>query len=107
MPNKTVRGVSRATARRETQDTRADIVKRLRRIEGQIRGVQRMVDQDRACRDILDQLAAVQQAIRGVSALVAQQYAVECIGKVQSDASQTQTQATAADLVDALLRAPR
>jgi DNA-binding FrmR family transcriptional regulator len=107
MPSKTSRGASRATPRRETQDPRDDIVKRLRRIEGQIRGVQRMVEQDRACRDVLDQLAAIQQAIRGVSALVAQQYAVECIGKVQGDASQLQTQETAADLVDALLRAPR
>jgi len=84
-----------------------DILKRLRRIEGQVRGVQRMIAEDRACRDVLDQLAAVQQAVRGVSGLVAHKYALECIEKAQTSASATTTQATAADLVEALLRAPR
>ncbi len=84
-----------------------EIVKRLRRIEGQVRGIQRMIEQERACREVLDQLAAVQQAVRGVSGLVAQRYARECIAKVQGDASETLTHETAADLVDALLRAPR
>lgn len=40
---------------------------RLRRIEGQIRGLQRMVEQDRYCADILAQIAAVQEALRGVA----------------------------------------
>lgn len=86
---------------------RDEIVKRLRRIEGQVRGIQRMIEQERACRDVLDQLSAVQQAVRGVSGLVAQKYALECIEKVQGDASEVTTQETAADLVEALLRAPR
>lgn len=107
MPRKTTRVVSRATPRAETQDTRAEIIKRLRRIEGQVRGIQRMIEDDRACRDVLDQLSAIQQAVRGVSGLVAQKYALECIEKAQSDASGSVTQATAADLVEALLRAPR
>lgn len=41
-------------------------VKRLRRIEGQVRGLQRMVDEDRYCADILTQIASVQQALRAV-----------------------------------------
>ena len=39
---------------------------RLKRIEGQIRGIHRMVEQDRYCADILGQLSAVQAALRGV-----------------------------------------
>lgn len=41
-------------------------IKRLRRIEGQVRGLQRMVDEDRYCADILTQIASVQEALRGV-----------------------------------------
>lgn len=41
-------------------------LKRLRRIEGQVRGIQKMVDEDRYCADIMTQLSAVQQALRGV-----------------------------------------
>src|SRR5918995_6043488 len=41
-------------------------VKRLRRIEGQVRGLQRMVDEDRYCADILTQISSVQEALRSV-----------------------------------------
>jgi DNA-binding FrmR family transcriptional regulator len=41
-------------------------LKRLRRIEGQIRGLQRMVEEDRYCADILTQIASVHEALRGV-----------------------------------------
>ncbi|MBI4673016.1 MAG: metal-sensitive transcriptional regulator [Chloroflexi bacterium] len=107
MPTKNSRSAPRTSARGATPDARTDILKRLRRIEGQIRGIQRMIDEDRACRDVLDQLTAVQQAVRGVSGMVAQKYAMECLEKVQDDASEAQTQQTAAALVEALLRAPR
>src|SRR5436853_6334356 len=40
--------------------------KRLRRIEGQIRGLQKMVDEERYCADILVQISSVQEALRGV-----------------------------------------
>ena len=40
--------------------------KRLRRIEGQIRGLQKMVDEDRYCADILTQISSVQEALRSV-----------------------------------------
>ena len=41
-------------------------IKRLRRIEGQVRGIQRMVDEDRYCADILTQISSVQEALRSV-----------------------------------------
>ncbi|MFM2139849.1 MAG: hypothetical protein RLZZ25_114 [Gemmatimonadota bacterium] len=40
---------------------------RLRRIEGQLRGLQRMVESDRYCADVMTQIASVQEALRGVS----------------------------------------
>ena len=41
-------------------------VKRLRRIEGQVRGIQKMVDEDRYCADIMTQISAVHEALRSV-----------------------------------------
>jgi DNA-binding FrmR family transcriptional regulator len=41
-------------------------LKRLRRIEGQVRGLQKMVDEDRYCADIMVQVSAVQEALRSV-----------------------------------------
>jgi DNA-binding FrmR family transcriptional regulator len=41
-------------------------IKRLRRIEGQVRGLQRMVEEDRYCADILTQISSVQEALRSV-----------------------------------------
>ena len=47
-------------------DVKSRNVKRLRRIEGQIRGLQKMVDDDRYCADILTQISSVHEALRGV-----------------------------------------
>ena len=46
-----------------TEDTVADLTKRLRRAEGQVRGVQQMLAEGRDCRDIVTQLSAVTKAL--------------------------------------------
>ena len=48
-------------------DRKARNLTRLRRIEGQVRGLQRMVEEDRYCADVVTQIASVQEALRGVS----------------------------------------
>jgi CsoR family transcriptional regulator, copper-sensing transcriptional repressor len=47
--------------------TKDDLQKRLRRIEGQVRGLQRMVEEDTYCIDVLTQVAAVTKALQGVA----------------------------------------
>jgi len=47
-------------------DIKTRNLKRLRRIEGQVRGLQKMVEEDRYCADILAQIASVHEALRGV-----------------------------------------
>ncbi len=49
---------------------RADLLQRLRKVEGQIRGVQKMIGEDRPCVDVLTQLAAITEGIKKVSMLV-------------------------------------
>lgn len=54
------------TARHVESDVKARHLTRLRRIEGQVRGLQRMVEQDRYCADIMTQISSVQEALRAV-----------------------------------------
>jgi CsoR family transcriptional regulator, copper-sensing transcriptional repressor len=55
--------------------------KRLRRIEGQIRGLQKMVDSDRYCADIITQVASVQEALRGVARNLMRNHLKHCAAK--------------------------
>jgi len=57
---------------------RASNVRRLKRIEGQVRGLQRMVDEDRYCPDIIAQVAAVQEALRGVGRQLLRHHLSHC-----------------------------
>ncbi len=65
------------------------MIQRLRRIEGQVRGVQNMLDQERDCREILQQLAAIHSAVQGASRIFFQEYAAACLLEMdEGDADQ-------------------
>jgi len=57
---------------------RNKISERLRKIEGQVRGISKMVEQERNCKDIMIQLAATNSAMQSVAALVLRNYASIC-----------------------------
>ncbi|MFM8534811.1 MAG: metal-sensitive transcriptional regulator [Acidimicrobiia bacterium] len=59
-------------------DIKAANLKRLRRIEGQIRGLQKMVEEDRYCPDIITQIASVQAALRGVGRQLLRNHLQHC-----------------------------
>lgn len=54
-------------------------LKRLRRIEGQIRGLQKMVEEDRYCTDIIAQVASVQEALRSVARALLRNHLHHCV----------------------------
>ena len=60
-----------------------DVLLRLRRIEGQIRGLQRMVEEEIPCPEILIQVAAATAAIKKVGTVIVQSYMEECLEKTQ------------------------
>ncbi|HTP70280.1 MAG TPA: metal-sensitive transcriptional regulator [Dongiaceae bacterium] len=60
-------------------------LKRLRRIEGQVRGLQRMVEEDRYCSDIIVQVASVQEALRGVARNLMKNHLQHCAAKAIRD----------------------
>ena len=63
----------------ENQQAKENLGRRLRRIEGQVRGVQSMVAEERDCREILQQLTAVRSAVNSVTQLLMQEYATDCV----------------------------
>ncbi|MCA9920833.1 MAG: metal-sensitive transcriptional regulator [Anaerolineales bacterium] len=68
-----------------------DLHKRLRRIEGQVRGVQKMLDADRDCQEIIQQLTAVRSAVHNARLQFLRSYARECLlqGNTLSGAEQS------------------
>ncbi|MBI3912638.1 MAG: metal-sensitive transcriptional regulator [Chloroflexi bacterium] len=87
------------------EDFKTEMNQRLKRIEGQARGIQKMVDEGRDCGDIMHQLNAINEAVRSASRLMAEQFAMECLqttgkrGKARD--------ALAAEMVDVISRVPR
>ena len=79
-----------------------DLQKRLKRIEGQVRGVQKMVGEDRDCHEIIQQLAAIRSAVQQVSLVVVRSYASQCLLEPHEGESQD---AIVEDLISVLSRA--
>jgi DNA-binding FrmR family transcriptional regulator len=67
-------------------DSKADLQKRLRRIEGQVRGLQRMVDEDVYCIDVLTQVSAATRALQSVAVELLDEHLRHCVaGAMRSD----------------------
>ncbi len=82
---------------------RDDVLLRLRRIEGQVRGIQRMVEEGRDCREIVHQVAAVKAALTSVSSVVLECYTRNCLSDL---AAQTRDE-VAEELIEALQKITR
>jgi DNA-binding FrmR family transcriptional regulator len=62
-----------------TSESTTDIVRRLKSVEGHVRGIQRMVEEGTYCIDIVNQIVAVQRALKKVSGLVLDQHLHSCV----------------------------
>lgn len=83
---------------------KAGNLKRLRRIEGQIRGLQRMVQADRYCPDIIIQIASVQQALRGVARALMRNHLQHCAAQALQQGTEGQRQAMYDELLELIYR---
>lgn len=62
-------------------DDKANLLKRLRRAEGQVRGIQRMVEEDTYCIDILTQVSAVTKALETVALTLLEDHLSHCVAE--------------------------
>ena len=81
-------------------------LKRLRRIEGQVRGLQKMVESDRYCADILTQISAVHEAMRGVGRELMRNHLKHC-ASTAIRASDAEAEAMYDELVEMMYRHSR
>jgi DNA-binding FrmR family transcriptional regulator len=88
-------------------EIKASNQRRLRRIEGQIRGLQRMVEEDRYCADILTQLSSVQEALRSVARALMRNHLTHCATRALRSGSPDEKQAMYSELLDMIYKNAR
>ena len=87
-----------------TITTHDDQITRLRKIEGQIRGVQRMIEEQRYCIDILNQLQAVEAAIKGVEANILRKHLQGCVSSAFRAGSEREQDGKLDEIMELLMR---
>jgi DNA-binding FrmR family transcriptional regulator len=83
-----------------------DYLARLRRIEGQVRGLQRMVEQDKYCIDVLTQVAAATKALQAFSVQLLEEHLASCVVEA-AKAGDGQAEAKVREASDAIARLVR
>ncbi|MGB3445508.1 MAG: metal-sensitive transcriptional regulator [Xanthobacteraceae bacterium] len=88
-------------------EIKASVAKRLNRIEGQVRGLSRMVEDDRYCIDIVTQISAVRAALRRVEEEVLRDHVSHCVEHAINSGDRADQRAKIAELMAVIGRAER
>jgi DNA-binding FrmR family transcriptional regulator len=88
-------------------DVKTTARKRLNRIEGQVRGLSRMVEDDRYCIDIVTQISAVRAALRRLEEEVLRDHVAHCVNQAIASGDQSEQRRKVSELMDVLSRADR
>ncbi len=75
------------------------VLRRLARLEGQVRGVVRMVEDERPCVDVLTQTAAIRSALKGVETLIVDDHAGRCVEEAVASGDAAAQRQTVLDLI--------
>ncbi len=88
-------------------DAKTAVMKRLRRIEGQVRGLTRMVEDDRYCIDIVTQLSAARAAVRRAEAEILADHVAHCVEHAIASGNKTEQRRKVGELIEVLSRSDR
>jgi DNA-binding FrmR family transcriptional regulator len=88
-------------------DIKASCLKRLNRIEGQVRGLRRMVEDDRYCIDVVTQIAAVRAALRRAEEEILRDHVGHCVENAIASGNRAEQRRKIAELMDVVGRADR
>jgi DNA-binding FrmR family transcriptional regulator len=86
---------------------KSSVLKRLNRIEGQVRGLSRMVEHDRYCIDIVTQLSAVRAALRRAQEEILADHAANCVEHAIASGNKAEQRRKVSELMNVLSRAER
>jgi DNA-binding FrmR family transcriptional regulator len=89
------------------RDIKASCAKRLNRIEGQVRGIARMVDEDRYCIDIVTQISAVRAALRRLEEEVLRDHVAHCVEHAITSGNKAEQRKKIEELMNVVGRADR
>lgn len=89
------------------KDIKASVGKRLGRIEGQVRGLSKMVEEDRYCIDIVTQISAVRAALRRVEEEVLKDHVAHCVERAIASGDKADQREKIAELMAVIGRAER
>jgi DNA-binding FrmR family transcriptional regulator len=90
-----------------SHDAKSSRLKRLNHIEGQVRGLSRMVEEDRYCIDIVTQIAAVRAALRRVEESVLRDHIDHCVRHAIASGDKAEQEQKVAELMEVLSRSDR
>jgi DNA-binding FrmR family transcriptional regulator len=89
------------------QDAKESALKRLQRIEGQVRGLIRMVEEDRYCVDVVTQISAARAALRKVEEEVLHDHVAHCVENAIASGNKAEQRRKVAELMEVLGRTGR
>jgi DNA-binding FrmR family transcriptional regulator len=89
------------------KETAEFCVKRLGKIEGQVRGVSRMIEEKRYCIDVLTQIAAIRAALRKVEEAVLKDHVSHCVAHAMASGNAAEQSKKVAELMDVIERSNR
>jgi CsoR family transcriptional regulator, copper-sensing transcriptional repressor len=89
------------------KDIKASVQKRLGRIEGQVRGLSRMVEEDRYCIDIVTQISAVRAALRRAEEEILKDHVAHCVEHAIASGNKVDQRNKIAELMDVIGRVER
>jgi len=99
MPNKTTPKPSRRALHRDSR-VNHDMLLRLRRIEGQVRGVQKMVEEERYCPDVLMQMSSIHESLRSVERILMKNHLQHCATEALRSGNERKAQRTYNELTE-------
>lgn len=88
-------------------ETKQAVLKRLRRIEGQVRGLARMVEEDRYCIDIVTQISAARAALRRAEEEILNDHVAHCVEHAIASGDKEDQRQKIAEIMDVLARSDR
>ena len=99
--------IKRQTAAPGHAGHKPETLKRLGRLEGQVRGIARMVEEDRYCIDIVTQIAAARAALRKVEEEILREHVAHCVEHAIASGDKADQRRKVAELMDVMSRAGR
>ena len=84
-----------------------NLIKRLNRVEGQVRGISKMIEEDRYCIEVLQQMQAIKSALSKVEDAILKSHSATCVASAIKSGNQKEQQQKFAELVDLIGRYKR